>query len=202
MKGWFVGLLLAIVIGVFGITVISVWTVATHARILTLEERTEDTFVTVVTAYQKRIDGLPRFIQTVRSFPTLEKEPIAALLEAYAKTTNADAGAVTLGKPMSLRDFIMEQNALSFSLYRLITVIERHLEIKKTEPYLIVRAELRAQDEQIAAAITRFNTEAIEYNNRVGRIPSGIIAGFMGKFKKPYFEFGKDQKAPVIVRLD
>lgn len=202
MKGWVVALLLAVVVGVFGVTVITVWTVATHARILALEERAEDTFTTVVTAYQRRIDGMPRFIAVLKSYPTLEKDPVLAVVEAYVRITNSTVGTVTLAKPMSLRDFILEQNALSYALYRLVNVVERHMEIKKTETYLIVRTELRAQDEQIAGAITRFNAEAIEYNNRVGRIPSAIIAGFMGKFKKPYFEFGKDQKAPVIVRLD
>ncbi|MBI4979830.1 MAG: LemA family protein [Spirochaetes bacterium] len=202
MKGWFVALLTGIVLLVFGVLIAVVWGIATHESIITLEESVDKRFTALTEAYRHRADLAGASIGGFRSCAKLEKEPLQQLVTAQSNVMSISLDMNTLVKPASLSMYQERQNELGYALRRVSIAVEKFTDFRKGEVYQAIKNDLREADREVVKAIANYNAVATEYNNKVTRVPSNIIAGFMGRFAKPVFVATPDAKRPVTVRFD
>ncbi len=153
--------------------------------------------------YQRRFDLIPNLVNTVSGAANFEKSTITEVTEARARVgqvsvnpNQAPADAAQLEK------FEQAQGQLGSALSRLLVVAERYPELKATQNFAGLQAELAGTENRIAVERMRF-TEAVQsYNTGVQRLPTRLYAGLMGFHPKPYFKGATGSEAPPKVEFD
>jgi LemA protein len=106
-----------------------------------------------------------------------------------------------LKDPAAFQRFQQAQQGLSAALTHLFAVAENYPNLRATENFRDLQAQLEGTENRIAVERMRFNEAAQAFNTARNRFPMVMVAGLFGdKFApKPYFaaEPGS-QKAPQV----
>jgi len=165
-----------------------------------LNQAVEAQWGQVENVYQRRSDLVPNLVATVKGAAAFEKDTFTAVTEARSKV-----GQVTTGKvptdAASLARFQQAQEGLGSALSRLMVVVEKYPDLKATQNFRDLQAQLEGTENRITVERMRFNQAAQAFNTRRNSFPTVIIAGFFGeRFRdKAYFkaQAGADQ-APKV----
>ena len=186
-----VGLLIAAV-GVTGI----------YNSLVGLDQKVQAQWGQVENQYQRRADLVPNLVETVKGAAAFEQNTFTAVTEARAKVgqVQLNAGQLT---PDGLAKFQEAQDGLSSALSRLLVVVEKYPELKATENFKELQAQLEGTENRVATERMRFNEAAQAFNTRRNRFPAVIIAGFFGsKFAdKPFFKAQAGAEAAPKVKF-
>ena len=162
-----------------------------------MREAIDGAWSQVENVYQRRADLVPNLVETVKGAAAFEKDTFTAVTEARAKV-----GQVTLGKvpdAQQMQQFQTAQDGLSSALSRLLVVVEKYPELKATQNFRDLQAQLEGTENRIAVERRRFNETAQAFNTARRRFPTVIVASLFGFAEKPYFQAapGSD-KAPQV----
>ena len=162
------------------------------------EETTSAAWSQVQNVYQRRIDLIPNLVNTVKGMATSEKETFEAVINARAKATAVNVDASKLS-PEQIQKFQSAQGELSQALGRLMVVSEQYPQLRQSEGFLNLQAQLEGTENRIAVERKSFNETVQSYNILIRTFPNNIFAGMYGFSKKGYFEAdaGAD-KAPKV----
>ena len=162
------------------------------------DEGCSNAWANVENAYQRRADLIPNLVKTVQGAANYEKGTLEAVINARAKATSVQVNADNLDEN-SIAQFQKAQDELSSALSRLMVVVERYPELKANQNFLELQSQLEGTENRIAVARNAFNEAAKQFNVRIRRFPSNIIAGMCGFEKKAYFEAEAGaNKAPEV----
>ena len=185
-----------IVLGVLAI--IALWGVNVYNSFVALEETVDAAWSQVENQYQRRADLVPNLVATVKGYAAHEQETLEGVVEARAKATQItiDPAHATAEQ---LAAFQAAQGELSQALGRLLAVAENYPDLKANENFRDLQAQLEGTENRITIARQQFNEEARNFNTKIRRFPSNIIAGLFGFEKKPYFDAEQGaEKAPKV----
>ena len=188
---WSVGLIVAGLILLFG-------GCNTYNSLVNLDEDVENEWGKVQSAYQRRADLIPNLVNTVKGVANFEQTTLTQVVEARAKATSTtiDPSNIT---PESLKEFQQAQQGLSSSIGRLLMVSENYPELKASNNFLELQAQLEGTENRIKVARDNFNDVVTTYNKKVRRLPASIFAGIMGFSKRAQFEAADNaQDAPTV----
>jgi len=163
-----------------------------------LDENVQSKWAEVENAYQRRADLIPNLVNTVKGAANFEQQTLTSVVEARAKATsiNIDPSNLT---PEAIKKFEDAQGALTGSLSRLMAVAENYPELKATENFQGLQAQLEGTENRIAVARRGFNEATQQYNSTIRSFPNNLMAGIFGFKAKGYFtsQAGAD-KAPEV----
>lgn len=182
-----------------GVVVLLVgWGVKTNNRMVTAEENVSKAWGNVENAYQRRADLIPNLVETVKGVADYERSTLEAVIEARAKATQTTLDASDLTEE-NMAAFQAAQDNLSQSLGRLLVAVERYPELKATENFKELQAQLEGTENRIAVERNKFNEAVQPYNSMIRKFPASIVAKIAGFDKKAYFQAaqGSDQ-APKV----
>ena len=188
---WSVGLIVAGLILLFG-------GCNTYNSLVNLDEDVENEWGKVQSAYQRRADLIPNLVNTVKGVANCEQTTLTQVVEARAKATSTtiDPSNIT---PESLKEFQQAQQGLSSSIGRLLMVSENYPELKASNNFLELQAQLEGTENRIKVARDNFNDVVTTYNKKVRRFPASLFAGIMGFSKRAQFEAADNaQDAPTV----
>jgi len=188
---WSVGLIVAGLILLFG-------GCHTYNSLVNLDEDVENEWGKVQSAYQRRADLIPNLVNTVKGVANFEQTTLTQVVEARAKATSTtiDPSNIT---PESLKEFQQAQQGLSSSIGRLLMVSENYPELKASNNFLELQAQLEGTENRIKVARDNFNDVVTTYNKKVRRFPASLFAGIMGFSKRAQFEAADNaQDAPTV----
>ena len=158
----------------------------------------------VENVYQRRLDLVPNLVETVKGAAAFEKDTFTAVTEARAKAsqTMVDPSKV-VNDPAAFERFQQSQDALSSALSRLTVVIERYPDLKATQNFRDLQAQLEGTENRIAVERKRFNEAAQAFNTKRDTFPTVLVAGFFGtRFnEKPYFRAQEGAEAAPKVKF-
>ncbi|MCD4749445.1 MAG: LemA family protein [Thermoanaerobaculales bacterium] len=184
MKAAAIGCLVLVL--VFAIGIVG-YGVSTFNRLVGLDEAVDTAWAQVENVYQRRADLIPNLVATVKGAADFEQETLNQVVEARAKV-----GQVQLSGPpdaAQLEAFQGAQSGLSSALSRLLVVVEQYPDIKATQNFLDLQAQLEGTENRITVERMRYNDTARGFNTARRRFPTSIIAGWFGFDQpKPYFE--------------
>ena len=100
-----------------------------------------------------------------------------------------------------LAQFEAAQSQLSSALSRLLVVVERYPELKATEAFRDLQAQLEGTENRITVERMRFNDATLAYNKTRRRFPTVLLAKIMGFDDKPYFESKPGAEEPPKVEF-
>lgn len=177
-----------VVVGVVAL-VAAVYVTGVYNSLVGLDQKVQAQWGQVENVYQRRADLIPNLVETVKGAAAFEQDTFTAVTEARAKVgqVQVDAGGLT---PDAFAQFQEAQAGLSSALSRLLVVVEKYPELKATENFKELQAQLEGTENRITVERMRFNETAQAFNTKRNRFPAVLIAGlFGGKFKdKPYFK--------------
>ncbi|WP_199077976.1 LemA family protein [Pedobacter nutrimenti] len=152
----------------------------------------------VETQYQRRADLIPNLVNTVKGAAKFEQSTLTAVTEARAKATQITVDPTKL-TPENIEKYQAAQGQVSQALGRLLMVTENYPELKATEQFRDVSAELAGTENRIAVARKDFNESIQVYNTKVRSFPNNIFAGLFGFGQKAGFKADAGaQNAPKV----
>jgi len=191
------GCIALIVIGaVFVITLL--WGVRTNNRMITAEEGVNGAWAQVENVYQRRMDLIPNLVNTVKGAADFERGTLEAVIDARSKATSVQVDADNLSEE-NIAAFQKAQDGLSTALSRLMVTVERYPELKATQNFRDLQAQLEGTENRITVERNKFNEVVKAYNTMIRKFPNSIIAGIGGFEKKGYFKASEGaDKAPEV----
>lgn len=157
-----------------------------YNRLVGLDEAVKAAWGQVENVYQRRADLVPNLVETVKGARDFERDTLTAVVEARAKISQINLGRVpTAGE---LQQFQSAQDGLSSALSRLLVVVERYPELKATEAFRDLQAQLEGTENRITVERKRFNDAAQGFNTARRRFPTVLFAGLLGFSERPYFQ--------------
>ena len=192
-KGWIV----AIVIVVLVIILFS-WGSGVYNKLVSKEEAVNTQWANVENVYQRRADLIPNLVNTVKGVANFEQSTLTAVIEARAKATSVNINPKNLDEG-AIQKFQQAQDGLSSALGRLMVVVEKYPELKATQNFSELQAQLEGTENRISVERKNFNESAQGYNTYLRSFPANIFAGLYGFQKKGYFQATEGAEKPPQV---
>ena len=175
------GLVAALAVAAFGIS--------SYNGLVSLDQAVQAQWAQVENAYQRRADLIPNLVETVKGAAAFEKDTFTAVTEARSKVGQVNAAGIA-NDPQAFAKFQQAQDGLSSALSRLMVVVEKYPDLKATQNFRDLQAQLEGTENRIAVERMRFNETAQAFNTKRMSFPTVLIAGFFGsRFnEKVYFK--------------
>ncbi|MBX7206242.1 MAG: LemA family protein [Bacteroidia bacterium] len=165
---------------------------------VTKEEMVKKAWGQVENVYQRRMDLIPNLVNTVKGAANFEQSTLEKVIQARANATSVKIDASNLS-PEMMQKFQAAQGELSSALSRLMAVAEAYPDLKATQNFSELQAQLEGTENRIATERGKFNEVVQDYNSSIRRFPANIFAGLFGFAQKGYFEADKGaEKAPTV----
>lgn len=174
-----------IVIGI--IAIIAIWAVSTYNGLVKEQQKVEATWGNVENAYQRRADLIPNLVETVKGYAKHESETFQQVVEARAKATQITVDASGLTEEQ-LAKYQQAQGEIGSALSRLIAVAENYPDLKASDNFKELQAQLEGTENRIKEARDAYNKDAKGYNTKVKTFPNNILANMFGFDSKAYFK--------------
>lgn len=172
--------------------------VSKYNKLVSMEENVSEKWSQVENVYQRRADLIPNLVNTVKGYAKHEQETFTKVIEARSKATSVNINPENLDG-QSLQKFQQAQKSLGSALSRLMVVVERYPELKASQNFRDLQAQLEGTENRIAVERRKFNQAARQYNTAIRKFPTNLIANSMGFEKKAYFEADEgSEEAPDV----
>jgi LemA protein len=140
---------------------------------------------------KRRTDLIPNLVETVKGFAKHEKD----LLE---NVTKARSSLMTAGTTQEKAD---ANNNLSQTLKSLFAVAESYPDLKSSQNFMELQSELSDTENKIAYSRQFYNSNVLDYNNKLIVFPSSIIANSFGFKPADFFQSSEEDKKEVKVKF-
>jgi LemA protein len=174
-----------------------------YNRLVKLSQGVDSQWAQVQNVYQRRADLIPNLVATVSGAANFEKSTLTEITAA-----RASVGQIKLNPnsaptdPASLAAFEQAQGQLGTALSRLLVVSERYPDLKATQNFSDLQAQLEGTENRITVERRDFNTAVQNYNSAVKSFPTVFYAGAFGFSPKPYFTAIAGAETPPKVQFD
>ena len=190
-----IGLALAVLPLLLGLTGCS-----SYNRLVTLEQNANKKWADVQSVYQRRADLIPNLVNTVSGAANFEKSTLTEVTNA-----RASVGRVQLDPNKAptdaaqLQQFQEAQGQLSNALSRLLVVTENYPQLRATEAFQNLQAQLEGTENRISVERNNYNGAVQEYNTALGRFPTNMLNKMFGFQPKAFFQAQPGtERAPTV----
>jgi LemA protein len=185
-------------IGLGVIALVIFWGIGSRNSMATSDQEVKASWANVESAYQRRSDLIPNLVKTVQGVANFEKSTLTAVIEARASATQMKLDAKDLS-PENMQKYQAAQSSLGGALSRLMVVAENYPQLRATENFSELQAQLEGTENRIKEERDRFNTSVKNYNSIIVTFPSNLIASFSGFAEKGFFQAeAGSEKAPEV----
>src|SRR5436190_19959385 len=182
------------------LTLFSLSGCGTYNRLVTLEQNVNKKWADVQSVYQRRADLIPNLVQTVQGAANFEKSTLTEVTNA-----RASVGQVKLDPSKAptdaaqLEKFQQAQGQLTTALSRLLLVTENYPQLRATEAFQNLQAQLEGTENRISVERNNFNTAVQEYNTALLVFPTNMLNKIFGFQSRPFFNAQPEsEKAPKV----
>jgi len=159
--------------------------------LITLKNRVENAWAQIDVQLKKRHDLIPNLVETVKGYASHER----AVFENVTKARAAMANATTV------KDKAEADNMLTGALKTLFAVAENYPLLRANENFKMLQEELSGIESKIAYARQFYNDSVLEYNIKIQKIPSNIVASILRFIQKDYFKVVEAEKEVPKVKF-
>ena len=175
MKKGILGVIIALVV-IAGLLVMPL--IGSYNNLVTLSENADQQWANVETVLQRRYDLIPNLVESVKGAMAQEQEVFGRIADARSSLLNAS----------SVEDKVEASNQLERGIRDLKVVVENYPELRSNESVTRLMDELAGTENRISVERGWYNETVAEYNRKIKRFPTVIIAGMMGFDERAYFE--------------
>ena len=176
------GLIIVIIIGLI---LLRGWSI--YNGLVKKQEAMNSAWSQVENVYQRRADLVPNLVAVVKNYAEYEQETLTAVTEARAKAAASTVNMENFDET-DFSHFESVQKELGNSINRLLVTIENYPDLKASENYQSLQAQLTGCENRIQTERQRFNEAVKIYNQSIRKFPNLLIAKLLGFENRPYFE--------------
>jgi LemA protein len=171
-----------------------------YNRLVSLQQKVDQSWAQVQNVYQRRADLIPNLVNTVAGAANFEKSTLTEVTNARASVGRVQIDPNKAPTDAAkLQEFQQAQGQLSNALSRLLVVSERYPELRATENFRNLQAQLEGTENRISVERGNFNAVVQEYNTAVRTFPTNLFAGMLGFQPRPFFQAQPGaEKAPTV----
>lgn len=171
-----------ILLGVLGAIIvlaiiIGLWIAGTYNGLVSSDENVAQKWANVQTAYQRRADLIPNLVETVKGYKNYEGETLTAITQLRSEAGQAKIAVDDATTPAQLDT---AKTSMDSVLSRLLVIVEAYPDLKANENFLSLQDEIAGTENRVKVERDNFNEAVKDYNVKVRRFPSNIIAGMFG----------------------
>lgn len=185
------------------VAIVALWAGATYNSLVSLSQAVDAQWGQVQNVYQRRADLIPNLVATVKGAAGFESSTYEAVAKARASVGQIPPNVVqnAVNNPADFAKYAQAQDTLGATLSRLLAVVENYPQLKATQNFQTLQAQLEGTENRIAFERRKYNEVAQAFNTKRDTAPTVFIAGMFGsRFnEKPYFQAQPGaQQAPVV----
>jgi LemA protein len=170
--------MLVAIIVIVVIVLLALFLVGAYNGMVRARNKVDEAWSGIDVQLKRRHDLIPNLVETVKGYAAHERETFQAVTDARTRAMSA-SGPAQSGAA---------EGMLSQALGRLFAVAEAYPQLRATENFQQLQAELTNTEDQIAAARRIYNGNVQSYNTRIQVFPNSIIAGMGGFTAREFFE--------------
>jgi LemA protein len=168
-----------VVIGIAVIVLlIAIFLVVLYNRLVRLRNRVENAWAQIEVQLRRRYDLIPNLVETVKGYASHER----ATFEEVTKARTAAQQARTVPEQAEAENF------LTAAIGRLFAVAEDYPELRATENFQQLQAQLEDTEQKIAISRQVYNDAVLTYDTALETVPTNIVGSMFNFEEKPYFE--------------
>jgi len=178
-----------VVVSIAVFVVLVIVLVAMYNRLVKLRNRAENAWAQVDVQLRRRYDLIPNLVESVKGYAAHERETFEAVTKARAAAEGA----------RGVEEQAQAENMLTAALGRLLAVSEAYPQLRATENFQQLQAQLADVEQNIAVSRQVYNDTVLTYDNALQTVPTNLVAGMFGFRKRAYFETeGAAREAPAV----
>lgn len=166
-------IIVLVVVGVLFIAGIAIYNGLVRANV-----RTDEAWSDITVQLKRRLDLIPNLIETVKGYASHEKEVFLKVTEARANTLNAKG----------VQETAKAENQFEQALKSLFAVSENYPQLRATENFQQLQAELVDTEDKIQAARRFYNGAARDLNIKIQVFPTSLFANMLGFKSRDFYE--------------
>ena len=190
-----------IVLILVGVLVIGGMAAGAYNRLNAADQAVSGGWAQVENVYQRRADLIPNLVETVKGAANFEKETLTQVIQARASATQVKLDANSIKDPAAFAQFQKAQDGLGSAIGRLLVSVEKYPELKATQNFRDLQAQLEGTENRISVERGRFNDVTQTYNTLRRSFPTVIVANFAGFKERPYFKAAEGSDKPPAVKF-
>jgi LemA protein len=149
-----------------------------YNRLVRLRNRAENAWAQVDVQLRRRYDLIPNLVETVKGYASHER----ATFEEVTKARTVAQEARTVAQQAEA------ENMLTQAIGRLFAVAEAYPELRATENFQQLQAQLGETEQKIAVSRQVYNDAVLTYDNALETVPTNVVAGMFNFEPREYFE--------------
>ena len=202
MKKLAIGCGILVVLGVIALLVIAI-AGGSYNRMVRLQQGVDKQWAQVQNVYQRRADLVPNLVATVSGAANFEKSTLTEVTAARASVgqVKIDPSSAPTD-PAKLAEFERAQGQLSSALSRLLVVSEQYPQLRATQNFQDLQAQLEGTENRISVERRGFNEAVQQYNTAIKSFPAVLYAAMVGFKERPYFAATPGAETPPKVQFD
>lgn len=152
-----------------------------------MDENVKNKWSNVEAQYQRRSDLIPNLVSTVKGAAKFEQGTLTAVIEARASASKITIDPNKLNAE-NIEKFQQAQGQISQALGKLMVLTENYPELKATQQFSDLSAQLEGTENRITVARKDFNESVQTFNTKVRSFPTNLTAGLFGFSAKAPFK--------------
>jgi LemA protein len=177
-----------IIIAVVVVVLLIIIGAVIYNSLVTLNVRAQEAWSDITVQLKRRYDLIPNLVKTVQGYAKHEAGVMQNVTEARSQAMNANGVAETAKADNMLQD----------TLKSLFAVAESYPDLKASQNFQDLQAELVDTEDKIQAARRFYNGVVRDFNTRRTVFPINILAPLFGfRSDKQFFELDETQTAAV-----
>jgi LemA protein len=165
--------------------VLMIWVIAVYNSLITLTQRVKNAWADIDVQLKRRYDLIPNLVNTVKGSSNFETSTLEKVVEARGKAMNAG----------TTQEHAEAENMLTGALKSIFALAESYPDLKSNQNYLSLQNELSDTENKIQAARRFYNSNVMEYNTKIQKVPSNIIANMFSFTEKEFFELAEGEES-------
>ena len=147
-------------------------------KLVRLRNRAENAWAQVDVQLRKRYDLIPNLVETVKGYAAHERGTFEEVTAARTAAQQAQGVA----------EQAQAENVLTAALGRLFAVAEAYPQLRATENFQQLQAQLSDVEQSIAVSRQVYNDTVLSYDNALETFPTNVIAGLFHFNPREYFQ--------------
>ena len=169
------------------VAILAIWGVSAYNGLVKMDEGVNTAWSNVENQYQRRADLIPNLVNTVKGYAEHEQQTLQDVVEARSKATSIRIDAST-ATPDEMEAWMAAQEEVGSALGRLIAISESYPQLRANENFLDLQTQLEGTENRIKTERDHYNEAVKEFNVKIRRFPTNILASMFGFERREMFE--------------
>ena len=172
------------------LVLLALFVVWLYNNLVRQRNRVDNAWAQVEVQLKRRWDLIPNLVETVKGYAAHERETFEAVTNARVVAQKAQGPA----------EAAQAEGILSQALGRLFAVAEAYPELRATENFQQLQAQLADTENKVAVSRQVYNDTVLTYHNAIQTFPGTLLAGPFGFTKREFFEVedAAQREAPSV----